>query len=192
MLITGTGNLSLAPGVVFNEAAHTYFCKGKKFNGVTGRISRHLGLKYTDDAFMKERCDNGSNIHKWVSDWIVTSKFQTVHPDAVWIKKALESRYNGPEEYIAYSEVLVSDGIGTSSAIDVLIKNPAGTCDILDIKTGAVKPDYLAWQLGIYKYFLSLQGLEVNNCWCIASKDKMFYKILPRGTDDVKKLLYGK
>lgn len=192
MLRVCTGEYSLAPGLIFNEDEHTYFYKGKKFNGVTGKISKRLGLNYSADNIMENRCEGGSYIHKWVSDWIRNGDFNTVHPDAVWIKQGLERKYAGPEEYVAYSEVLVSDGIGTSSAIDILIRRPDGSFDILDIKTGAVKTEYLSWQLGVYKYFLSLAGLKVTNCWCTASKDRMFYKILPRSEDDVKKLLYGK
>ena len=181
--------INLAPGVQFNELEHTYYKAGKKLNGVTGRISSRMGLSYGGEI-VKEYCEAGSYLHSWVQEWINTGKLSSVHPDAVYVKQALEKKYAGEEQFICFSEVLVTDNIGTSSAVDILVLRPDGKLDLFDIKTGAVKPEYLGWQLGCYAYFCNLAGYEVNSCWCIASRDHMLYKIKPRSAEDIKVLLY--
>lgn len=192
MLVVGNQRkqINLAPGVQFDEAEHKYSKSGVSLTGVTGRISSRLGLKYGGEV-VKEKCEAGAFLHKWIQDWINTGKLSTVHPDAVFIKKALEKRYDGDDRYICYSEVLVTDSIGTSSAVDVMVVRPDGTLDLFDIKSGAVKPEYLAWQLGTYAYFCSLAKYEVHGCYCIAAKDHQIYKIKPREPSDIKALLYG-
>jgi hypothetical protein len=88
------------------------------------------------------------------------------------------------------SEVLVWDLKDYASAVDIIVEHD-GIYDLYDIKTGAFKPEYLAWQLGCYKWFLELQGKVVGKCTCICVHDKMFYRVLPRDMNDVKTLLYG-
>lgn len=192
MLIVGNQRkqINLAPGVQFDEAEHTYTKSGKQLSGVTGRISARLGLKYGGEV-VKEKCEAGAYLHKWIQDWINSGSLSSVHPDAVFVKNALEDKYKGDEKYICYSEVLVTDSIGTSSAVDIMVLRPDGTLDLYDIKSGAVKPEYLAWQLGTYAYFCSLMGYKVHACYCAAAKDHLIYRIKPRGTEDIKTLLYG-
>lgn len=191
MLVIGKNRekLNLAPGVQFNETEHTYFRNGKQLNGVTGKISKHLGLKYSGDM-VAEYCESGSYLHSWIQDWINKGTLETVHPDAVYVTEALKKKYSGDETYVCYSEVLVTDNKGISSAVDVMVVRPDGSLDLFDIKSGAVKPDYLSLQLGCYAYFCSLAGRKVNACYCLASKDHMTYRIKPRSEEDIKKLLY--
>ena len=191
MLITGKGRkeINLAGGVTFNEAKHEYYRNGKTLSGVTGRICRRMNLEY-GGSLAGEACASGSHIHAKVQEWINSSVLNSVHPDVVWIAKALENKYKGEERYTAYSEVLVTDGMGIASAIDVLVVRPDGKLDLFDIKTGSVKPEYLAWQLGVYSYFCLLENKEVNRCFCLASKDHLVYNIKARSVEDVKNLLY--
>lgn len=191
MLVVGNSRkqINLAPGVTFNEALHEYYKSGKKLSGVTGRIGKRLGLSYGGEA-VKNACEQGSYLHGWIQEWINTGKLNSVHPDAVYVKDALEKKYSGEERFVCYSEVLVTDNIGTSSAIDIMVLRPDNTLDIYDIKTGVVKPDYLSWQLGCYAYFCSLMNYKVHRCYCIASRDHMIYSIKPRSEEDIKNLLY--
>ena len=192
MLSVGHGRLSLAPGLNFNEALHMYTLNGMTLSGVTKKVSEKLHLDYGKAGnLISDRCSEGSNIHGWVQHWIDTGKMDCVHPGALWVKSELEKRYAKDGIAVARSEVLVSDLKQYASAIDLLIEQD-GVYDILDIKTGKFKPEYLSWQLGIYRYFLLLQGKEVRKCWCVCVHDRMMYRVEPRSFEDVKELLYGK
>lgn len=192
MLSVGHGRLSLAPGLSFNEALHEYSLNGIKFEGVTRKIGEKLGLDYSKaTGIIEGRTDEGSNIHKWVQEWIDTGSMTCVHPGARWVKSALELKYIKGTAAVLRSEVLVSDLKHYASAIDLLVEQD-GVYDILDIKSGRFKPEYLAWQLGCYKWFLSLQGKEVRKCMCVCVHDKMIYNVRPRSFEDIEELLYGK
>lgn len=191
MLYVGRGKKSFAPGVSFNEALHEYTYKGKTLSGVTRKISEHMKLNYKDaESLVVERCDEGSQVHKWIQDWIDTGRFDTIHPGAKWVHDELIRRYGGDGMALAMAEVLVYDMASYASAVDIIVEHD-GIYDLFDIKTGKFKPEYLAWQLGCYKWFLNLQGKEVGKCACICVHDKMIYRVLPRSAEDVQLLLYG-
>lgn len=192
MLYVGRGRKSFAPGVSFNEVLHEYSAHGRKLSGVTRKICERMKLNFKDaESLVVERCDEGSQVHKWIQDWIDTGKFDTIHPGAKWIHDELIRRYGSVDiRALAMSEVLVYDLKDYASAVDIIVEHD-DVYDLYDIKTGACKLDYLAFQLGCYKWFLELQGKQVGKCYCICVKDRMFYKILPRSSEDIKVLLYG-
>lgn len=192
MLYVGRGRKSFAPEVSFNEALHEYTMHGRRLSGVTRKICERMKLNYSDaESLVVERCDEGSQVHKWIQDWIDTGKFDTIHPGAKWVHDELVRRYGSADvKALAMSEVLVYDLKDYASAVDIIVEHD-GVYDLYDIKTGKFKPEYLAWQLGCYKWFLELQGKKVGKCACICVHDKMFYRVLPRSTEDVKVLLYG-
>ena len=192
MLYVGRGRKSFAPEVSFNEALHEYTMRGRRLSGVTRKICERMKLNYSDaESLVVERCDEGSQVHKWIQDWIDTGKFDTIHPGAKWVHDELVRRYGSTDvKALAMSEVLVYDLKDYASAVDIIVEHD-GVYDLYDIKTGKFKPEYLAWQLGCYKWFLELQGKKVGKCACICVHDKMFYRVLPRSTEDVKVLLYG-
>lgn len=192
MLYVGRGRKSFAPGVSFNEVLHEYSVHGRKLSGVTRKICERMKLNFKDaENLVVERCDEGSQVHKWIQDWIDTGKFDTIHPGAKWVHDELIRRYGSADvRALAMSEVLVYDLKNYASAVDIIVEHD-DVYDLYDIKTGKFKPEYLAWQLGCYKWFLELQGKKVGKCACICVHDKMFYRVLPRSTEDVKVLLYG-
>ena len=192
MLYVGKGRRSFAPGVSFNEALHIYTRSGHTLSGVTGKICERMKLNFKDaENLVVERCDEGSQVHKWIQEWIDGGVMNTIHPKALWVKKELTRRYSDCDmNALAMSEVLITDFGKYASAIDIVVEHNK-VYDLFDIKTGAFKPEYLAWQLGIYKTWLEMQGKTVGRCYCICTKDEMFYKVLPRSADDVKALLYG-
>lgn len=192
MLYVGRGRKSFAPEVSFNEVLHEYSIHGRKLSGVTRKICERMKLNFRDaENLVVERCDEGSQVHKWIQDWIDTGKFDTIHPGAKWVHDELIRRYGGADvKALAMSEVLVYDLKDYASAVDIIVEHD-DVYDLYDIKTGKFKPEYLAWQLGCYKWFLELQGKKVGKCVCICVHDKMFYRVLPRSTEDVKVLLYG-
>lgn len=192
MLYVGRGRKSFAPEVSFNEVLHEYTVRGRKLSGVTRKICERMKLNFKDaENLVVERCDEGSQVHKWIQEWIDTGKFDTIHPGAKWVHDELIRRYGGADvKALAMSEVLVYDLKDYASAVDIIVEHD-DVYDLYDIKTGKFKPEYLAWQLGCYKWFLELQGKKVGKCACICVHDKMIYRVLPRPTEDVKRLLYG-
>lgn len=190
MLRTGNRRISFAPGVCFDDALHEYTLRGMRLSGVTSRIGRELKLHYSGtDGMLDSKCGEGTNIHRWVQEWIDTGVMHSVHPAATWVHDELHRRYAGDTVCVAYSEVLVSDLGRYASAVDIVVEHD-GLYDIWDMKTGAFKPEYLSWQLGCYKWFLELQGLRVDRCGCLCTRDKMVYRIKPRDSEDVRRLLY--
>ena len=175
----------LAPGVEFFEADHKYFYKGKQLSGVTGLISKKLGLKMPQE-FLAEHQEEGIHVHKAVQRWIETGSSGSVHPGVQWLVDTFITDGN-----MLHSEVLVSDFKQYASAIDIVHERQDGTLDIYDIKKGVFKRDYVTWQLSIYKYMAEKAGKIVRDCVCICLRDKEYYPIFPKAAGDVDKLLYG-
>ncbi len=128
-------------------------------------------------------------MHSGIQKWVSGEKVETMNSSILWTVSALYDKY-GEKDYVLFSEVLVSDKEKYASSIDLLAMF-GGCCDIFDIKTGAINPQYLSWQLGIYKYFLEkYEGREVHKTFCIAAKHRMIYTIKPESVKAVENLLY--
>jgi len=186
--------MNLALGVSFDEVKHEYWYKGKQLSGITALVAKKLGLKYSN-AFVGEHAEEGIHIHKAVQKWINTGELESVHPGVLWIIETLkEARHLRFEKHNFFSETLVSDLKQYASAVDIIGINPAwvkGSLDIYDIKKGKFNREYVTWQLSVYKYFIDkYTDFDVNDCYCLAVKDREVYKIFPKKREDVEKLLY--
>jgi hypothetical protein len=180
-------SVSLAPGVEFDEAMHEYWYKGKQLSGVTGLISKKLGIKMPQE-FVEEHRIEGVHVHKAVQKWIETGDPESVHPGVRW----LISRFPRNSFCGLFSEVLVSDFQKYASAVDIIQTVGDHVIDIYDVKKGVFKRDYVTWQLSMYKYFIEKYAdLLVRNCVCICLKDREYYEIFPKSVEQVEKLLYG-
>ena len=124
MLYVGRGRKSFAPEVSFNEVLHEYTIHGRKLSGVTRKICERMKLNFQDaESLVVERCDEGSQVHKWIQEWIDTGKFDTIHPGAKWVHDELIRRYGGADvKALAMSEVLVYDLKDYASAVDIIIQ----------------------------------------------------------------------
>jgi len=180
--------MTLAPGVSFDPEKHEYFFKGKRLSGVTGLISKKLGLKYND--FVSEHQEEGIHVHKAIQQFINTGVCESVHPGVQWLLERWR-KSSGLEGWRRHSEVLVSDFKKYASSIDIVDEAPDGVLRIYDIKKGSFKRDYVTWQLSIYKYFAEKAGKTVNNCICICLRDQDYYEVFPKPVEEVEKLLYG-
>ena len=181
--------MKLAPNVTFDEEKHEYWCKGKQLSGVTGLISKKLGLKMSQ-VFLEEHKDEGIHVHKAIQRWVETGSPESVHPGVQWVVETFRKQY--PEGEI-YSEVLVSDFSQYASAVDIILDTGSGFI-LFDIKKGVFKRDYVTWQLSIYKRFVEARFDSipvVKDCVCICLKDKEYYPIFPKSDEEVSKLLYG-
>ena len=182
--------MNLAKGVQFDKALHVYTYNGKSLSGVTGIICDRLGIHF-GGAPVSERAAEGTHVHEAVQAWIESGLKTSNHPSVDWIVRELSERWKSIPPIEAYSEVLVTDYDRYASAVDLMVHYKEGWV-LYDIKTGRFKPEYLSWQLGVYKYFVEKAGLTVIGTNCICTRDKMFYVVKPRGSDDVEKLLYNK
>jgi hypothetical protein len=183
--------LVLASGVEFDEEKHEYYYKGRQLSGVTGLISKKLGLKMPQE-FVEEHQIEGVHVHKAVQKWIETGDAGSVHPGVRWITETFFRRYEARPAAV-YSETLVSDFNRFASAVDIIVEEtPGGKLDIYDVKKGVFKRDYVTWQLSIYRWFIErFGGREVGKCVCVAVRDREYYDIFPKPYDRVEKLLYG-
>jgi hypothetical protein len=181
--------MTLAPGVDFDPVKHEYWYKGKQLSGVTGLISKKLGLKMPRE-FLEEHQEEGSHVHRAVQKWIETGDSGSVHPGVQWVTI-------GPLAYLQdrtnlFAEVLVSDFKEYASAVDIVVDRGIGL-ELLDTKTGVFKRDYVTWQLSTYKYFIEkYSGRKVVSCTCICIRDREYYPIFPKEAKEVERLLYGK
>jgi len=178
--------MNLAPNVTFDEQKHEYWYKGKKLSGITGLVSKKLGLKYNND-FVGEHAEEGIHVHKAIQRWIETGNPQSVHPGVQWLVETFRKEYPNGE---LYSEVLVSDFTKYASAIDIVLSVGDGLV-LFDIKKGVFKRDYVTWQLSVYKYLVEKVRKQVIDCVCICLKDKEYYPIFPKTEKDVCGMLYG-
>lgn len=191
MIVAGKERLSMAQGVSFDDGAHTYIKNGIALSGVTGLIGRELSLNYAGAGErLRGKQEEGKYIHGAVEKWCMTGINGSVHPAVLWVLSELEKRHEGDEIAVAYGEVLVTDGFKYASAIDIVVKEDEGLT-LYDIKTGKFNPQYLCWQLGIYNYLVEQGGYKVKECVCLASYDRISYRIRPKGEKDIKRLLYG-
>jgi hypothetical protein len=183
--------LVLAPGVEFDADKHEYWYEGKRLSGVTGLISKKLGLKMPQE-FVEEHQEEGIHVHRAVQKWIETGDPESVHPGVAWLR---ENFYKESPVYplLSFAETLVSDFKQYASAVDIIAAEvPGGPLVIYDIKKGVFKREYVTWQLSIYKYFIEKYAKRnVAECVCICMKDREYYKIFPRSHEQVEMLLYG-
>jgi hypothetical protein len=189
--------VALAAGVEFDEERHEYWYKGKQLSGVTGLISRKLGIKMPQE-FVEEHQAEGVHIHRAVQKWIETGNPESIHPGVKWLTESfcletgtvLDATTGKPRN--TYAEVLVTDFKKYASAVDIICEKDFGYV-LYDIKKGVFKREYVTWQLAIYKYFIEkYAGQKVCGCVCICVKDREYYDIFPKSHEQVEKLLCGK
>jgi hypothetical protein len=208
-------SLVLAPHVEFDADRHEYWYEEKQLSGVTGLIAKKLGLKIPQE-FVEEHQEEGIHVHRAVQKWIETGDPESIHPGVKWLMDSFalpgheilvgvggeeltagEALYNdvkiaGVKPAHTYSEVLVSDFKQYASAVDIVREEANGGVKIYDIKKGVFKREYVTWQLSIYKYFIEKYvKKQVEECVCICVKDREYYKIFPKSSGQVEKLLYG-
>ena len=179
------------PDLVFDKEGHWYLYKGKKLSGVTGVIGKRMKKNF-ESTFVEEGRTQGSHIHDAIEAYITTGEEISVHPAARWATEQLRG-YREDYGYTLFSEVVITDRKKYASAIDILALAPDGSVVLFDTKAGNFDREYVSWQLGIYKYFLEgMSTAQVRRCYCLSTKDRDVYPIIPRDEADVKGLLYGK
>jgi hypothetical protein len=185
--------LVLAPRVEFDSDKHEYWYEGKQLSGVTGLISKKLGVKMPQE-FVEEHQMEGVHVHKAVQKWVETGNPESVHPGVKWLIESWDEK-SLPEEADAlstHSETLVSDFKRYASAVDIIVRRTDDGLMLYDIKKGLFKREYVTWQLSIYKYFIEkYAGRKVASCVCVCMKDREYYDIFPKPCGQVEKLLYG-
>jgi hypothetical protein len=182
----------LALGVEFDEAGHKYWYKGRQLSGVTGLISKKLGIKMPEE-FVGEHREEGVHVHKAVQRWIETGDPESIHPGVQWLIESWSDKSlpEGKDALSVHSEVLVSDFKRYASAVDIIVRCTDDRLVLYDIKKGNFKREYVTWQLSIYKYFIEkYAGQQAASCVCICMKDREYYDIFPKSYEKVEKLLY--
>lgn len=174
--------------VVFNEQKHEYYYEGKKLNGITGTINTILGKKFprTDEVFLSTVL--GSDIHKEVEKFFKYKK-EPLSSQASFVCKTIKDFI---QDAVVYSEVLVSDFVGTASCIDIVISDKEEKeFYLFDIKTTATfDRKYCTMQLSVYKYlYEKVYERKVNGLYVINTKHKRIYKIIPLSNKEVEKIL---
>ncbi len=174
--------------VVFDEAKHEYWYEGKKLNGITGVISAMLGKKFpkTDAVFLATVL--GSDVHKEVERFFKFKK-EPLSSQASFVCNTLKDFIPNA---VVYSEVLVSDFVGTASCIDIVISDKEEKeFYLFDIKTTSTfDRKYCTMQLSVYKYlYEKVYERKVNGLYIINTKHRRIYKIIPLSDREVEKIL---
>ena len=182
-------SLDFARGVSFDEARHEYRYRGRQLSGITGLISKKLGLKMPEE-FVEEHRMEGVHVHKAVQKWIENGNSESVHSGVRWLTETFA--HNLQNGSAAHSEVLVTDFNQYASAVDIVQEMPDGALLIYDIKKGRFRRDYVTWQLSVYRYFIQKYAeRSVGGCVCICLRDREYYDVFPKSHEQVEKLLYG-
>ena len=185
-----SAEICLAPGVIFDGTKHEYWYNGKQLSGITGVLSKKLGLKNSNE-FTGEHQEEEIHVHKAVQKWIETGDSGSVHPGVQWVVEVLDTL---KKEVCFFSEVLVSDFKKYASPVDIVYVTLSGkkALNIADLKTGKFNRDYATWQLSIYKYLIEkYSDWDVNECTVLCFQDKEAYPIVSKDAVQVEKLLYG-
>ncbi|MDR2794090.1 MAG: hypothetical protein LBB61_10595 [Treponema sp.] len=181
--------LHLAGGVEFDEAKHEYWYRGQRLSGVTGLISKRLGINMPQE-FVEEHRMEGAHVHKAVQKWIETGKADSIHPGVKWLIETFAYHTLCDVPCRVYSEVLVSDFKRYASAVDIIAESAKGLV-MYDIKKGVFKREYVTWRFSIYKYFIEKYAeRKVIACVCISMKDREYYDIFPKSFEQIEKILY--
>jgi CRISPR/Cas system-associated exonuclease Cas4 (RecB family) len=166
-------------GIEFRAEDHSYWHKGRRLSGITGRIAEHLGIKMPDE-FVSTYRDEGVYVHQSIEDWINGKEVDTAHPGLLWV-------FGTFDRAGAISEFLVSDYKKYASSIDI-VRGGA----LFDIKAGNFKREYCTLQLSVYKYFMEeYEHVPVESLSVISLKDREYYPIIPAKREKIEKILYG-
>lgn len=180
----------LAPNVEFHEDVHEYYYKGRRLQGITGKINAFLGTAFSEEQaeFLEEYRKEGVHVHSSVQKYIQSGELSSVHPGAVWVKEYLDSK--GIE---FASEVLVTDFVWHASAIDIVGREKDGSLSIYDIKRTVKNRQYVTYQLSVYKYFIEhFTPYRVSSCTFLDFSRKFASRVRPYDASDVERILYGK
>lgn len=190
----GRGALRFS-GLSLDKEKHEYTYRGKKLSGITGVISKRLGKNFNNE-FVDEYRGQGSHVHDAIEHYILHGKEKSVHPAARWAVEQLRFQEQGGVSL--FTEVLITDKKLYASAIDLLLLSPSKTAlnvydiFIMDTKAGNFLRESVSWQLGVYKFFLEkMTNRKVTRCFCLSTKDRDIYPVIPKSAEDVKNLLYG-
>jgi hypothetical protein len=182
-------SLVLAPHVEFDADRHEYWYQGQRLSGVTGLISKKLGLKMPQE-FVEEHQEEGIHVQKAVQNWIENGDPESVHPGVKWLIESW-GRESPPGAIAVHSEVLVSDFKRYASAVDIVREMTDGGLVIYDLKKGLFKREYVTYQLNIYRYFIELYAKrKVCTMVCISLRDREYYEIFRIDNIKVEDLLY--
>ena len=155
-------------GVKFYEDEHRYFLGETELQGITGAISKQLGLGNAFDnipaAILDKATQRGNEIHKSIqrfnSDWINDDSEQVKSYIKLCNENGIVAEAN---------EYLVSDLKNFASSIDLVSRVDDNTFDLYDIKSWATaNNDNLMkarYQLSIYAHYFTLvnPGAKVRN-----------------------------
>jgi hypothetical protein len=181
--------MTFAPGVDFIEDKHEYWYKGRQLSGITGLISKKLGLKMPQE-FVEEHQMEGIHVHKAVQKWIETGDPDSVHPGVKWLTETFAYHTLSDPMYGTYSEVLVTDFMKYASAVDIISDSVKGF-QIYDIKKGSLNRQYVTYQLNIYRYFIERYARKkISDMVCISVRDKEYYDIFRIEDIKIERLLY--
>lgn len=179
----------ITEGLTFDAEKHEYYYNGKSLSGVTGLISKKQKKNFAT-GHVEEGRSQGSHVHAAIEEYITLGTVSSVHPDARWAIEEIKGFEQ--DGYKIFSEVLVSDFNKYASAIDIFAIDHDAIY-LFDTKAGNFDRAYVTWQLSIYKYFLETQTkYRVDRLFCMSTKHHDFYPIIPKGTDEVEGLLYGR
>lgn len=186
-------NKLVKSAVSFDEEQHTYNLAGLELQGITGILSRQIfGHKYdgVPEAVLENARQYGTYVHG------ICELMDTIGADPV-CKEAenyIEIVAENNLKHVA-SEYLISDEEYAASSIDKVYKGEnENEYFIADIKTTSVlDEDYLAWQLGCYKYMFELQnpGCKVAKCYAIWLRHERYElrEIEPKAKEDCQELI---
>lgn len=184
--------------VEFDPASHTYSTEdGKVLISVTQLLHKH-GLSPSfegiPEAVLERAADRGTEIHAEFEAVVKNNGNAVVLSDeAQWFADSIFSKTEGTweSEQMIWTEGEPVDYAGT---IDLIHHRPDGSVALMDIKTGKVYSDSVAWQLSLYRYAYAQRNhlkAEDIELYCIDAKpEKCFiHPVVPVRTEEITRLL---
>ncbi|MDR1072650.1 MAG: hypothetical protein LBL45_03105 [Treponema sp.] len=122
--------MRLAPHVEFDEYKHEYWYKGRRLSGVTGLISKKLGLKMPQE-FVEEHQEEGIHVHRAVRKWIETGDPESAHPGVKWLAEtfARNPETGEPERPTHLYQTAYSEVLDNTEILQAEMELPLRLCD---------------------------------------------------------------
>ena len=182
-------------GVEFFDSTHEYWLGETRLQGITSILTRQLfPEQYKDipDYILNRAAERGTQTHDLCRSFDLFSTYIEPADDRVreYVNNYVSIRFR-KEFNVIESEYLVTDKTHYASAIDKVIEMN-GEIILADIKTTYdLNPDYISWQLSIYKYLFEAQtGLKVSKLWAIWVRNEgEIIEMEDKGSEAVIKLL---
>lgn len=182
--------------VTFNKDKHSYITEnGTVLISVTQLLQKHgiaPSFKAVDKDVLEKAANRGTMIHAEFEDLIKSKGMKLgISNEVNWFNDEVYPNY----DYWLSEEMIFTVGLPTDYAGTIdLIASKDGKISIMDIKTGGIHPEAVAWQLSLYRFaYCRATNMDTKDVslFCIDAKEdkSRLIPIIPIPDKEIMNLL---